>query len=316
MKIVLLGYNTVTNGDVDYTIYKDLGDFKYYNILTENEICKAVEDADAILVNRSIISEKVISSAKKLKYVGSLATGYNNIDIAAAKKCGVTVTNVPEYSTEAVASQTVGFILALCLQLVTYNEHVANGGWRFDNDSDCFPFKTYELKGKMLGIFGFGNIGKRVAEIANCLGMKVIFCSKSHHTSNIAEEVDFDTLLKKSDFLTIHAPLNAQTKGVFNKSAFEKMKPSAYLINTARGSLCVEKDLRDALENKIIAGAAIDVVANEPLEDNGVMFGAPNCIITPHVAWGAIETRKRLAEIAYDNLKSFIEGNPKNVVEE
>ena len=316
MNIAILGWPTITNGDIPPDIFGDLGSFECFDVLSEEKACLAVKNAEAILVNRVAITEKIMDAAPNLKYIGSFATGYNNIDIKAANKRGITVTNVPGYSTEAVATHTIGFMLALCLQLTNYDTHVKNGNWSFAPGCNCFPFKMAELPGKVLGLYGFGNIGKRVAELAKAFKMEVIFYSRSRHSSDIARQVDFETLIKTSDFLSLHAPLTAETANVFSASVFEKMKPTAYLINTARGGLVDEEALAFALNNGIIAGAAADVTANEPLCESSPLFRAKNCIFTPHVAWGPIETRERLVRLTYENLERFINNEPINVVEE
>ncbi len=315
MNIVILGWATITNGDISPNKFLELGDLKVYDVLPEEEVCKVVADAEAILVNRVNITKKVILSAPKLKYIGSFATGYNNIDMVTAKERGVTVTNVPGYSTEAVATHAFAFLLALALRLVDYNNHVKAGNWSFAPGADCFPFRTNELRDKTLGIFGFGSIGKRVAELANAFGMKVIFYSRKTYDVPFAKQVDFDTLLKESDFLSLHAPLTTETNKRFGAEEFGKMKPTAYFINTARGGLMDEDALAYALDNGIIAGAATDVTTKEPLDTNSALFSAKNCIFTPHVAWGPTETRNRLITLGYENLESFIKGNPLNVVE-
>lgn len=315
MNIAVLGWPTITNGDISPECFGDFGSYKCYDVLGEDEICRVVEDAEVILVNRVFITKRVIESAPKLIYIGSFATGYNNIDVAAAKKRGITVTNIPGYSTEAVASHTMGFLLALALQLVKYDAHVKSGGWSFKAGCDCFPYRIEELGGKTLGLFGFGSIGRKVAELSKAFGMDIIYYSRTRKDTNIARYVDFDTLLRCSDFLSLHAPLTNSTANVFNRDAFSKMKPTAYFINTARGGLVDEKALADALENNVISGAAVDVTAAEPLCESSPLFGAKNCIFTPHVAWGAVETRRRLVRLGYENLKKFAENQPINVVE-
>ena len=314
MHIVVLGWPTVSNGDISAEIFGGLGSYECYDVLDEEGLCGVVKNADAILLNRVTITAKVMDSAPNLKYIGLLATGYNNVDIDAARKKGITVTNIPGYSTDAVATHTMGFILALALSLVKYNDHVKNGGWSFDSGCDCFPFKIQELEGKTLGLFGFGNIAQRVAKMARIFGMRVIYYSRTPKNFEGATQVDFETLLKESDFLSLHAPLTPETQNTFDAKAFSKMKPTAYFINTARGGIVDEPALAEALNKGIIAGAAVDVTANEPLTESSPLFGAKNCIYTPHVAWGAYETRQRLINLAYENLKSFCDGQPINVV--
>lgn len=315
MNIVILGWSTLTNGDISPERFKNLGNLKVYDVLPEDEVCRVAADANAILLNRVVITKKIIDAVPDLKYIGSFATGYNNIDVAYAKQKGIKVTNVPGYSTNAVATHTFAFLLALCLNIVKYNDHVKNGGWSYAPGANCFPFKTEELEGKTLGIFGFGNIGKRVAQIAKAFNMNVVFYSKSRHNSNIATQVDFDTLLKMSDFLSLHAPLSDETYKIIDENALSKMKETAYLINTSRGGLVDENALANALNCGKISGAAIDVAANEPLDNTSPLFTAANCIYTPHVAWGPLETRQRLIDLGYENLEKFIMGNPINLVE-
>lgn len=316
MNIVILGWPTITNGDISPECFEGLGSVKCYDVLSEEEACRVVFDAEALLVNRVNITKKIIDSAPHLKYIGSFATGYNNIDIKAAKKRGIAVTNVPGYSTEAVATHTLGFLLALCLQLVKYDAHVKGGSWSFEPGCNCFPFKMAELPGKVLGLYGFGNIGKRVAELAKAFGMEIIYYSRSPHNTEIARRVDFEGLITESDFISLHAPLTPDTANVFGPEAFGKMKPTAYFINTARGGLVDENALADALNRGLIAGAAVDVTVNEPLNSSSPLFTAKNCIFTPHVAWGPIETRERLVRLTFENLKRFIDNDPINIVEE
>lgn len=316
MNIVILGWPTVSNGDIPPEIFRGLGSYECYDVLNEEGLCGVVKNADAILLNRVTITAKVMDSAPRLKYIGLLATGYNNVDIDAARKRGIAVTNIPGYSTNAVATHTMGFIMALALSLVKYNDHVKNGGWSFAPGCDCFPFKMQELEGKTLGLFGFGNIAQRVAKMARVFGMRVIYYSRTPKTFEGATQVNFDTLLAESDFLSLHAPLTPETENTFDTEAFLKMKPTAYFINTARGGIVNEPALAEALNKGVIAGAAVDVTAKEPLTEESPLFGAKNCIYTPHVAWGAYETRQRLINLAYDNLKSFCDGRPINVVNE
>lgn len=314
MNIVVLGWPTVSNGDISPEIFGRLGSFECYDVLDEKGLCGVVKNADAILLNRVTITAKVMDSAPNLKYIGLLATGYNNVDVEAAGKRGITVTNIPGYSTNAVATHTMGFILALALSLVKYNDHVKNGGWSFDPGCDCFPFKMQELEGKTLGLFGFGNIAQRVAQMAAVFGMRVVYYSRTPKAFEGAIQVDFDALLAESDFLSLHAPLTPETENTFDKEAFSKMKPTAYFINTARGGIVNEPALAEALNKGVIAGAAVDVTVKEPLTEESPLFGAKNCIYTPHVAWGAYETRQRLINLAYDNLECFLTGKPINVV--
>lgn len=314
MNIVITDASTVTGGDIDLSVFEKFGEVEIYPLTAAEELDGRIENADMVLCNKTVISAETISKAKKLKYIGLFATGYNNIDISAAEKSGITVCNAPDYSTEAVAQHTFSFILQLTDRVGEYNNLVLEGDWIKSSTFSYFPIPTMELCGKTIGIIGYGAIGRRVADIAKAFNMKVLVYNRSKIADNTVSQVDFDELLKKSDIVTLHCPLNAQSEGLMDKSAFSKMKKGSFLINTARGAIVDEFALRDALESGHLGGAGIDVLNTEPMKPDCPLFKTKNCFITPHISWAGYETRLRLMKIVEDNISSFLNGTPKNKV--
>jgi len=305
---------TITNGDVSLKEIETVGETVYFDMLSKEEIIKVSKDSDAIICNKAEIDEEIMSACKNLKFIGLFATGYNNIDLEAATRHGISVANVPGYSTDSVAMLTFAIILEFSTSFTKYNESVHTGDWMRSKQFSYFNFPISELAGKTLGIYGFGNIGKKVAEIGKAFGMRVIAYSKSKKKSDFVEFVSQDDLFFSSDYLSLHCPLNNETKGIINSRNLSLMKNTAYLINTCRGAVIVEEDLVDALNNGIIAGAGIDVLAVEPMKENHPYMEAKNCLITPHVGWAAIEARKRLVSLVAKNVFEFFEGRPLNIV--
>lgn len=315
MKILIADCATLTqNNDLDITVFEKYGDVVYNKNISRSELLNTVHEYDMILCNKTIIDRVVIESAKKLKFIGLLATGYNNIDITAAKESGITVCNAGSYSTSAVAQQVFAYILNHYNAVNRYNDFVQNGGWQQSPTFSVLCFPTDELKDKTIGIIGYGSIGKRVAEIALAFQMNVLVYTRTPKSDNRVRFTSLDELLKNSDIITPHCPLNEQSKEMFNKETFSKMKDGAFFINTARGGIINEQDLAEALKSGKLSGAAIDVLNHEPMSKDCVLKGAPNLIITPHTAWAPLETRKRLLCIVEDNIKAFLNGTPKNKV--
>ena len=315
MKILIADCATLTqNNDLDITVFEKYGDVVYNKNISRNELLNTVHEYDMILCNKTIIDRVVIESAKKLKFIGLLATGYNNIDITAAKESGITVCNAGSYSTSAVAQQVFAYILNHYNAVNRYNDFVQNGGWQQSPTFSVLCFPTDELKDKTIGIIGYGSIGKRVAEIALAFEMNVLVYTRTPKSDNRVRFTSLDELLKNSDIITPHCPLNEQSKEMFNKETFSKMKDRAFFINTARGGIINEQDLAEALKSGKLSGAAIDVLNEEPMSKDCVLKGVPNLIITPHTAWAPLETRKRLLGIVEDNIKAFLNGTPKNKV--
>ena len=315
MKILIADCATLTqNNDLDITVFEKYGDVVYNKNISRNELLNTVHEYDMILCNKTIIDRVVIESAKKLKFIGLLATGYNNIDITAAKESGIIVCNAGSYSTSAVAQQVFAYILNHYNAVNRYNDFVQNGGWQQSPTFSVLCFPTDELKDKTIGIIGYGSIGKRVAEIALAFQMNVLVYTRTPKSDNRVRFTSLDELLKNSDIITPHCPLNEQSKEMFNKETFSKMKDRAFFINTARGGIINEQDLAEALKSGKLSGAAIDVLNHEPMSKDCVLKGVPNLIITPHTAWAPLETRKRLLGIVEDNIKAFLNGTPKNKV--
>lgn len=313
MKTVILDTCTVTKGDLDMSPLSAFGEVEYYDILTPEKIIEVLAFADAVVCNKSVIDRRIID-ATNLKFIGVFATGYNNIDIEYAREKGIVVCNVPGYSTDSVTQVTWSFILELASSTSKYAKSVANGDWKKASYFTYFDFPITELAGKTLGIYGLGTIGLSVARVGLALGMKIISYTRTPKTVEGIELVSEDELFARSDFLTFHCPLNEKTAKIVNERTLSLMKPTAFLINTARGGVIDEQALADALKNGVIAGAALDVLTYEPMAEDCPLWGIDNCMITPHVAWASLESRTRLIGKVAGNLKAFYEGNPINVV--
>lgn len=314
MKIVILDAQTITKGDISLSPLQNLGEVVTYNLTKYEEIDERIQDADAVICNKTVLDSHSLRNAKKLSYIGLFATGYNNIDIEYCRDHNITVCNAGSYSTDAVAQHTFALILEHYSNVGRYNEFCHNGGWQTAETFSPFVFPLNELSGKTIGIVGFGAIGKKVAKIAQAFSMNVLAFNRSKKEADGVAFVDFDTLLKESDIVTAHCPLNKDSENLFDKTAFSKMKKGAFFINTARGGVMDENDLIDALNNGQLSGAGVDVLSTEPMSKECKLPQTKNLLITPHIAWAPIETRERLIEIVYDNLKNFIDGTPKNVV--
>lgn len=318
MKIVVLDGYTENPGDLSWKGFEALGELTVYDRTTDRSmIVERMKDAEVVYTNKTPISRESIEACPKLKYVGVLATGYNVVDIKAARKAGIVVSNIPTYGTNAVAQYTIALLLELCHHVGEHSVCVKQGEWASNPDWCFWKYPLIELTGKTMGIIGFGRIGQRTAKIAQALGMKVL-AYDSYKNSTLENEnckyVSLNELLASSDVISLHCPLLPDTKGIINKENIAKMKDGVMILNDSRGPLIIEEDLRDALNSGKVAGAALDVVSSEPIHVDNPLLSAKNCIITPHIAWAPKESRQRLMDIAVDNLKAFVEGNPKNVV--
>lgn len=314
MKILITDAATVTNGDIDLSPLAELGELVVRELTSPEELLELISDVDALICNKTVIGKKEMEKAPKLKYIGLFATGYNNIDTAFARERGITVCNAGTYSSNAVCQQVFAFILDRCAKVSEYDNFVKEGGWITHKTFSAFVRPTNEIADKTLGIIGYGAIGKTVANVALAFGMNVIVYTRTPNDDPRVRFVDFDTLLKESDFVSVHCPLTDKTAGMFNYEAFKKMKKSAMLINTGRGGMVVEADLRRALDEGVISCAAVDVLCAEPMAADCALFGAKNITFTPHVAWTPLETRARLIGIVHDCLEAFQNGKPINVV--
>lgn len=314
MKIVITDVDTVTQGDLNFKEIEALGDVTYYGLTSEKEVKERIRDADAVLCNKTPLNRDNLRDAGNLKYIGLFATGYNNIDIPYCKEKGITVCNAPGYSTDAVAQLTFAFILELTNRVYAYKRLTDSGDWIKSRTFSMFPIPLTELRGKTLGIIGLGSIGQRTAEIGNAFGMRVTAYSRSKKDVKNVFQTDLDTVLKESDILSLHCPLNSESENLINKDTIALMKDGAILINTARGAVVNEEDAAFALKTGKLGGMGTDVLKNEPMSESCPLYGVENCIITPHIAWAAKETRERLLEIVADNIRGFLSGEIKNNV--
>lgn len=314
MKIVVTDAKTISSDDEYFNPLKAFGDLYIYPYSSPAELPERIADADIVVCNKNVYNEENLKHAKNLRYIGLFATGYNNIDVTYCHNNGITVCNAGSYSSEAVAQHTFALILNHYNQVNNYHNMVMDGGWIASPVFSPFIYEMHELHGKTIGLVGYGGIGKQVADIARVFGMKVLVYKRSKIESDNVIQVDFDTLLRESDVVSLHCPLNAESAKMFDEAAFKKMKETAYFVNTSRGGIMDEDALFNALENDTIAGAAIDVLTIEPMHKDCKLLNAKNITITPHVAWAPVETRNRLMHIVCDNIKAFLEGNPVNVV--
>ncbi len=314
MNIVITDIDTVTQDDLSFKGIEAFGGVTPYGTTAENEVEERIKDADIILCNKTPLNRGNLKNAKNLRYIGLFATGFNNIDIPYCKEKGIIVCNAPDYSTDAVSQLVFAFILELANKVYAYKSLTDKGDWIKSRTFSIFPIPIMELKGKTLGIIGLGNIGQRTAEIGNAFGMKVIAYNRSPKEVKNVICTDLTTVLAESDILSLHCPLNKESENLINKDTIALMKDGAILINTARGAVVNEEDAACALKSGKLAGIGTDVLQKEPMSPDCPLYGAENCIITPHIAWAAKETRERLLKIVEDNIKGFIEGNIKNNV--
>lgn len=312
MKIVLTDAQTVLDNLVNADILKQFGEVEEYGLLRYDEVAEKIADADMVVCNKTLLDKNTLRLAKNLKYIGLFATGYNNIDIEYCKAHNIALCNAGSYSTNAVAQHTFALILEHFNNTSNYNKYVQDGRWKRSKTFSPFVYPLSELAGKTLGIVGFGNIGRAVAKIANAFEMNVIAYNRSEKQADGVAFVSFETLLEQSDVVSVHCPLNSESQDMFDKNAFAKMKKGALFVNTARGGVMVEQDLFDALQSEHLGGAAIDTLKVEPMEEDCILMGAKNCIMTPHIAWAPVETRVRLMNIVADNISAFLNGTPQN----
>lgn len=314
MKITVLDRCTVTTGDVSLSPIKALGDVAFYDTVSPEKIAETIGESDAVICNKAQITDEIMEECKNLRYIGLFATGYNNIDIEAAKKRGITVCNVPGYSTDSVVQHAFSLILHFACRADDYAASVARGDWANSETFSYLAYPTSELRGKTLGIFGFGTIGKAVATVGKAFGMKILAVSHRPMTYEGVEFTDTKSLFERSDYLSLHCPLTNETKGLVNAHTLSQMKPCAVLINTSRGGVVEEEALTAALNGGKIRGAGLDVLDIEPMRKNHPYLTAKNCYITPHVAWAAYEARVRLIDIVAENIRAFEAGSPVNAV--
>ena len=316
MKIVILDGYSANPGDLSWKELETMGELVVYDRTAPSETVARAQEADIVLTNKVVLGKQEISQLPHLQYIGVLATGYNVVDVAFARERGITVTNVPAYSTESVAQMVFAHLLTVTNRTEHYAQQIRKGRWTENLDFCYWDTQLTELAGKTLGIVGMGHIGTRVAAIAQALGMRVLA-----FTSKKAEELPpnigkrkMEDLLKESDVVSLHCPLAPDTHHLMNSQTLGLMKPSAILINTGRGLLVNEKDVADALEGNRLRAYCADVLSEEPPQEDNALLRCERAYITPHIAWATQEARKRLMEVAISNVRAFVEGHPQNVV--
>ncbi len=306
MRIAVLDGHMLNPGDNPWDAVAALGEMTLYDLTPAGKVIERSADADIIITNKIVLSKEVLDCLPNLKFIAVTATGYNIIDLEAAKARGIPVSNVPEYGTDSVAQFTFALIFEFTNSVGHHNDAVHSGRWSGQPHVSFWESSQIELQGKTIGIIGYGRIGKRVGDIAKVLGMRVLTAGR--------DQKEVREIISKSDIVTLHCPLTAENTGMVNAGFLSHMKRSAFLINTARGGLVNERDLAAALNEERIAGAAVDVVSYEPIKTDNLLLTAKNCIITPHIAWASLEARKRLMQATAENIRAFLAGKPTNVV--
>ena len=319
MKIVILDGFTENPGDLSWSGLEALGELTIYDrtsLTNEQESIDRIGDAEIVVTNKTPLTKNIIDACPNMKYIAVLATGYNVVDYKYAREKGIPVSNVPAYGTAAVAQFTIAMLLEICHHVAHHSDAVHAGRWEASKDFCFWDYPLVELDGKTLGVIGYGKIGQRTASIAKALGMRILAEKRRSDAAGdgIAEYVDRDTLLAESDVITLHCPLFPETQGLINKDSIAKMKDGVIILNSSRGPLIVEQDLTDALNSGKVAAAAVDVVSTEPIKGDNPLLQAKNCLITPHIAWAPKESRQRIMDCTVDNVKSYLDGNPQNVV--
>jgi glycerate dehydrogenase len=315
MKIVILDGYTCNPGDLSWNMFEQFGDLTVYDRTSASEVLQRTTDADVLFTNKTILNREIISQLEHVKYIGVLATGYNVVDVAAAKEKGIVVTNVPGYSTASVAQHVFSLLLEITARVGHHDQTVKSGRWSNNVDFSYWDYPLIELADKTFGVLGYGRIGKQTALIAKAFQMKVIAFDRGRtNHDDIVEKVSLIQLFQRSDIISLHVPLSEETKEIINKNSLSTMKEGVIVINTSRGPLINEKDLADALISKKVKAAGLDVLTQEPPAQDNPLLSLENCLITPHIAWAPLEARNRLLHIAADNLKKFLEGIDQNRV--
>jgi glycerate dehydrogenase len=317
MKIVILDGHAINPGDLSWEALRCLGELEVFDRTSESDVVVRARDADVLLTMRTPISAATMSQLRRSRYIGVVFTGYDQIDLKAARERNIIVTNIPSYGTASVAQLVFALLLELCHHVGLHSEATRAGEWSRSFDFSFWKTPLVELQGKTMGIVGFGRIGRGVAEIAVAMGMHVIASDEARKDApnwSGFRWCELDELMAAADVVSLHCPLLPQTRGIINAALLTKMKPSGFLINTSRGPLIVERDLADALNEGRLAGAGVDVLSSEPPSPDHPLLHARNCIVTPHIAWATKEARTRLVDTAVANLKAFLQGHPVNVV--
>ncbi len=317
MKTVILDGYTENPGDLDWKDIQAPGELKVYDrtsLTDEEEIIRRIGDAEIVITNKTPISRHVLDTCPDIRFISVLATGYNIVDTAAAAEKGIPVSNIPAYGTDAVAQFAIGLLLEVCHHIGHHSDTVKQGKWTQSRDFCYWDYPLIELKGKTMGIIGYGRIGSAVGRIASALGMKVLAVSRHPKEDPAAEFTTPDDLFARSDVISLHCPLTSENKGMINRESIAKMKHGVIIINNSRGPLIDENDLAQALREGKVAAAAVDVVSAEPIRADNPLLTAPNCLITPHISWAPKESRQRIMDGTAQNIRAFLAGQPVNVV--
>ncbi len=318
MRIVVLDGYTENPGDLSWDALARLGELTVYDRTPEGKTVERIGSAEIVITNKTPITAEILDACPSIRYIAVLATGYNVVDVAAAKKRGIPVSNVPAYGTAAVGQFAIAMLLEICNRVGYHSQTVRDGKWSKSLDFCYWDYPMIELDGKTMGIIGFGRIGQQTGKIAKALGMRVLAYGSrpTEEGRKIAEYVDLDTLLRESDVISLHCPLFPETKEIINRETIAKMKNGVILLNNSRGGLIAEQDVADALNSGKIYAAGLDVVSIEPIQESNPLLTAKNCFITPHISWAAKEARQRIMDCTVDNVRQYLLGSPVNVVNE
>jgi len=317
MKITVLDGYCLNPGDLSWDALRRLGELEVFDRTRPEQVAGRAAGAEIAFTNKTIITAETLDRLPTLRYIGVLATGYNIVDIEAAHRRGIVVTNIPTYGTASVAQFVFALLLELCHHVQLHSDAVRAGEWSRSPDWSFWKTPLVELAGKTMGIVGFGRIGRHTARIAAALDMRVIASDTFHGEDPALPDfrwASVEELLRESDAVSLHAPLFPETRGMINAASLQLMKPTAFLINTSRGPLVVDQDLADALNAGRLAGAGVDVLSIEPPAASNPLLSARNCLVTPHIAWATKEARERLMTLVVENLTAFLAGTPKNVI--
>lgn len=319
MKIVVLDKPRENPGEIDWSALDALGEVEMNDRVPSNEVLSHIEDADIVLLNKSVLTRDILEKCKSLKFISVIATGYNTVDTVAARELGISVSNVPSYGTEGIGQHAFALLMEITNHVGYHDAEVRKGRKAGPEDWCFWDYPSIELENKVLGIIGMGRIGQITARAGQAFGMKVLAYDKYKNTSLESDTLrycELDELLSSSDVISLHCPLFPETENIINKDTIAKMKDGVIIINNSRGALIDEQALADALNSGKVYGAGLDTVRNEPISADNPLLSAKNCYITPHISWTAVEGRQRLATYAIENVKAFLDGNPKNIVNE
>lgn len=319
MKIVVLDKPRENPGEIDWSALDALGEVEMNDRVPSSEVLSHIEDADIVLLNKSVLTRDILEKCKNLKFISVIATGYNTVDTLAARELGISVSNVPSYGTEGIGQHAFALLMEITNHVGYHDAEVRKGRKAGPEDWCFWDYPSIELENKVLGIIGMGRIGQITARAGQAFGMKILAYDKYKNTSLESDTLrycELDELLSSSDVISLHCPLFPETENIINKDTIAKMKDGVIIINNSRGALIDEQALADALNSGKVYGAGLDTVRNEPISADNPLLSAKNCYITPHISWTAVEGRQRLATYAIENVKAFLDGNPKNIVNE